>query len=316
MKKGLSDLETLSSTIKPFNHDQVEWQRVRRTGYLVYQHLHYEYPGPIQDLNQRLMILPPEHYGNQHRVDYRLEVSTPTFDLSCHNDEFGNQEIKLQIAQVEQAIDFEAWILVERSTENKPHSLSADWLTDARLLEPSALTQPDNRLRQIAASLLASGTQGLALAQQINQWTHQALRYAHEVTNIHTTAAEALALGQGVCQDYAHIMIILCRLCGLPARYVSGHMLGEGGTHAWVEVLLPAAETPELAIVEPFDPTNGKKVGLDYLTIAVGRDYYDVAPTSGTFRAAYRGQLSTHKRVSLTLLEYEDTVQTSIDRTP
>jgi transglutaminase-like putative cysteine protease len=307
MKKGLSDLETLSSTIKPLNHDQVEWQRVRRTGYLIYQHLHYEYPGPIQDLNQRLMILPPEQYGNQHRVDYRLEVSTPTFDLSCRSDEFDNQETKLQIAQVEQAIDFEAWILVERSVENKPHYLSADWLTDARLLQPSALTQPDNRLRQIAATLLASGMQGLVLAEQINEWTHQALRYAHEVTNIHTTAAEALALGQGVCQDYAHIMIVLCRLCGLPARYVSGHMLGEGGTHAWVEVLLPVAERPELAIVEPFDPTNEKRVGLDYLTIAVGRDYYDVAPTSGTFRAAYRGQLTTRKRVNLTLLEYEDT---------
>jgi transglutaminase-like putative cysteine protease len=306
MKKGLSDLETLSSTIKPLNHDQVEWQRVRRTGYLIYQHLHYEYPGPIQDLNQRLMILPPEQYGNQHRVDYRLEVSTPTFDLSCRSDEFDNQETKLQIAQVEQAIDFEAWILVERSVENKPHYLSADWLTDARLLQPSALTQPDNRLRQIAATLLASGMQGLVLAEQINEWTHQALRYAHEVTNIHTTAAEALALGQGVCQDYAHIMIVLCRLCGLPARYVSGHMLGEGGTHAWVEVLLPVAERPELAIVEPFDPTNEKRVGLDYLTIAVGRDYYDVAPTSGTFRAAYRGQLTTRKRVNLTLLEYED----------
>jgi len=306
MKKGLSYLETLPSTIEPLNHDQVEWQRVRRTGYLIYQHLHYEYPGPIQDLNQRLMILPPEGYGSQHRVDYRLEVSTPTFELSCRDDEFGNEEIKLQIAQVEQAIDFEAWILVERSAENKPHYLSADWLTDARLLEPSALTQPDNRLRQIATTLLANGTQGLALAEQINEWTHQALRYAHDMTDIHTTATEAVDLGHGVCQDYAHLMIVLCRLCGLPARYVSGHMLGEGGTHAWVEVLLPVAERPELAMVIPFDPTNGRTVGLDYLTIAVGRDYYDVAPTSGTFRATYRGQLTTHKRVSLTLLEYED----------
>ena len=312
MKKGLSHLQTLP-TIEPLNHDQVEWQRVRRTGYLIYQHLHYEYPGPIQDLNQRLMILPPEQYGNQHRVDHRIEVSTPTFELSCRDDEFSNEEINLRVPQVEQAIDFEAWILVERSAESQPHCLSADWLTDARLLEPSALTQPNNELRQIAATLLTSGTQGLALAQQINEWTYQALSYAHDVTNIHTTAAEALALGQGVCQDYAHLMIVLCRLCGLPARYVSGHMLGEGGTHAWVEVLLPIAERPELAIVEPFDPTNRRRTGFDYLTIAAGRDYYDVAPTSGTFRAAYRGQLTTQKRVSLTLLEYEDTIQTSTD---
>lgn len=313
MKKGLPHLRALP-TIELFNHDQVEWQRVQRTGYLIYQHLHYEYPGPIQDLNQRLMILPPEQYGNQHRVDYRIEVSTPTFELSSRDDEFGNEEIKLKIAQVEQAIDFEAWILVERSAESKSHYISADWLTDARLLEPSALTQPDNRLRQIATTLLASGMQGLDLAQKIHEWTHQALRYAHDVTNIHTTAAEALTLGQGVCQDYAHLMIVLCRLCGLPARYVSGHMLGEGGTHAWVEVLFPVAEKPELSIVEPFDPTNERRTGLDYLTIAVGRDYYDVAPTSGTFRAAYRGQLTTQKRVNLTLLEYQNIDDTETEK--
>ena len=65
------------------------------------------------------------------------------------------------------------------------------------------------------------------------------MRYAHGVTGVKTTAAEAFALRQGVCQDYAHVMLALCRACGLPARYVSGHLLGEGGTHAWVEVLLP-----------------------------------------------------------------------------
>lgn len=305
MKKGLSHLGTLS-TIESFNHDQVEWQRVHRTGYLIYQHFHYEYPCPIQDLNQRLMILPTEQYGNQHRIDYRIEVSAPTFELFNSHDEFNNEEINLRVAQVEQSIEFEASIIVERNAEDKVHYVSADWLTDRRLLEPSALTQPDALLRQIAATLLASGRRGLALAQQINEWTHQALRYARDVTTIHTTAAEALALGQGVCQDFALLMIVLCRLCGLPARYVSGHMLGEGGTHAWVEVLLPVAQSPELAMVMPFDPTNGRTTGLDYVTIAVGRDYYDVAPTSGTFRAAYRGQLTTQKRVSLTLLEYEN----------
>ena len=65
------------------------------------------------------------------------------------------------------------------------------------------------------------------------------MAYTHGVTGVRTTAAEAFALRRGVCQDYAHIMLALCRLCDLPARYVSGHLLGEGGTHAWVDVLLP-----------------------------------------------------------------------------
>ncbi len=61
------------------------------------------------------------------------------------------------------------------------------------------------------------------------------MRYGWGVTNVETTAAEALRLGQGLCQDYAHIMLAICRAANLPARYASGHLLAEGGSHAWVE---------------------------------------------------------------------------------
>ena len=60
--------------------------------------------------------------------------------------------------------------------------------------------------------------------------------YIPGVTDIHTTAGEALRLGRGVCQDYAHIMTAVLRYMGIPARYVNGLMIGEGYTHAWVEV--------------------------------------------------------------------------------
>src|SRR5207302_6383976 len=134
-------------------------------------------------------------------------------------------------------------------------------------------------------------------------WTYRALAYAFDVTTVHTTAAEALAVGAGVCQDFAHLMLALCRLCGLPARYVSGHLLGVGGTHAWVEVLLPDPEHGG-AIAWPYDPANGCAAGLRYLTIAVGRDYHDVAPPSGTFRASFAGTLRTNKSVGLTAADY------------
>jgi len=158
----------------------------------------------------------------------------------------------------------------------------------------------------MAIQFKAGGKQSIELAYQINTWVYQTMTYAHDVTGIRTTAAEALALRQGVCQDYAHIMITLCRLCALPARYVSGHLLGEGGTHAWVEVLLPIDDDPQKALVVPLDPTHGRQAGMNYVTVAVGRDYFDVAPTSGTYIAAYSGQLSTHKRVGLTMYEYAD----------
>lgn len=71
-----------------------------------------------------------------------------------------------------------------------------------------------------------------------------------------------------------------------------------------MEVLLPAPGQPGFAVAVPFDPTHAREPGLDYLTVAVGRDYADVAPTSGTFRAASGGQLSAQKRLGLTAVEY------------
>ena len=306
MNQGQNDLETVIASLNLLEHQSVDWHRVQRTAYLIHQHLRYDYPGPIYDLSQRLMIVPPEQYGDQRRVVYRLEVSAPTLEIASQFDEFGNLVLNPIVPIVESAVDFEAWIVVERRADSGPHYIKSAWLTDERMLTPSALTQPDETLRTIAATFVAEGLQGLALARRINSWTYHALQYENGITTYRTPAAEALKLGKGVCQDFAHIMITLCRLCNLPARYVSGHMLGEGGTHAWVEVLMPVAGQPDNALVVPFDPTHEREASLSYITIAVGRDYFDVAPTSGSFRASYSGQLSAHKRVDLTVLEYAD----------
>lgn len=306
MKQGLPDLETAISTLNMHNHHSVDWSRVQYSAYLIHQHLRYEYPGPISDLRQHLMILPPVQYGDQCRIEHRLTVTNPVVETVYQHDTFGNAELNLFIPYVEQAIDFEAWIFVERNTEYGPHYISADWLTDARLLSPSALTRPNDALRDVAAMLSRGGRRGIDLAEDINAWVYQFMSYAHGVTDIDTTAAQAFALQQGVCQDYAHIMLTLCRLCAIPARYVSGHLLGEGGTHAWVEVLLPVAGAPHKGQAIAFDPTHGRRAGISYISIATGRDYFDVAPTSGTYRASYSGQLSTRKIVGVTMYEYSE----------
>jgi transglutaminase-like putative cysteine protease len=96
-------------------------------------------------------------------------------------------------------------------------------------------------------------------------------------------------------------MLSLCRLIGLPARYVSGHLLGEGGTHAWVEVLAPDGGGGAVAC--GFDPTHGRRTGVRYVTVAFGRDYRDVAPTSGTYVGG-AGRLTARKRVDIIGVEY------------
>jgi transglutaminase-like putative cysteine protease len=113
---------------------------------------------------------------------------------------------------------------------------------------------------------------------------------------VFTTAAEALAGGRGVCQDSAHVMLALCHLLGLPARYVSGHLLGEGGTHCWVEVVVPAGDA---AVAVPFDPCNDRQAGFGYVTVATGRDYSDVAPTSGHYLGTPNNTLATSRRVGV-----------------
>ncbi|HEX2064152.1 MAG TPA: transglutaminase family protein, partial [Acidimicrobiales bacterium] len=165
-------------------------------------------------------------------------------------------------------------------------------LRDRALVDPSPLTRPDPALARAAGRLGKGRRAGLELAEDISHWVHGALTYSHDATDVRTTAAQALAIGAGVCQDYAHVMLSLCRLCGLPAQYVSGHLVGEGGSHAWVEVVLPDPARPGSALAVPFDPTHDRQAADGYVTVAVGRDYGDVAPTSGTFDAPWPGRLS------------------------
>jgi transglutaminase-like putative cysteine protease len=136
----------------------------------------------------------------------------------------------------------------------------------------------------------------LDIAERICAAVHAALAYQHGVTDVKTTAATALAAGRGVCQDAAHIMVALCRLAQLPARYVSGHLLGQGGMHAWVEVIVPYRDA---AMAVPFDPCHGHRTDNGYVTVAVGRDYADVAPTSGSYMGPPGGQLTSVRRVGV-----------------
>jgi transglutaminase-like putative cysteine protease len=299
-------LDTLIATLETVDHRGVEWARVRRTAYLIHQHLRYEYPGRIADLRQRLMLIPPERHGGQRLITHRLEVSVPGATTRSTRDDFGNLVLEIPADEVEEAVDFTAWIVVERDAMGDPAQLPADDDVVARLLAPSPLTAPDATLRGVARDLAARAGDARTLAERINGWVQTEMRYAPGTTGVRTTAAEALAQRAGVCQDFAHVMLALCRLGGLPARYVSGHLLGEGGTHAWVEALLPDAAYPGHLRALPLDPTHGRAAGLNYITIAVGREYADVAPTSGTFRAPYGGRLSARKRAGLTALDYAD----------
>ena len=292
---------SLEETLEPYPTEVgLEGERVwhpaaQRTSYLLDQSFTYRYPAPIEHLRHRLMVVPPPKHGDQRLLWYRLEVRGAPAVVLTSTDAFGNHQVDVRAARVAEAIEFDIRVLVERTAAPCPFPLPVSALADCRLLEASPLTLPDVALAEVARELQADGGSVLELVERLTKWVYGAMSYAYDSTSVGTTAAEAWALGRGVCQDYAHVMLALARACGLAARYVSGHLMGEGGSHAWVEVLVPHPADPARALAVPCDPTHGRPAGARYVTVAVGRDYGDVAPTSGTYRAAFAGELSSRK---------------------
>jgi transglutaminase-like putative cysteine protease len=295
-------LGELIATLGSVDNDEIDWPSVRHATVLIHQTFRYEYSEPITALRQRLMVVPPDYHGQQRLVTHKLRVSGSNLDSERSYDSFGNVVLDLTLDEVEQAVEFATWAVIERDVPlDGPDNLE-DVGLDQRFSQPSRLTEPDGLLRAVADEARASGARELELAELIGRLVHDHFGYELGVTTIDTTAAQAWSGGRGVCQDYAHCMLALCRLCDLPARYVSGHLLGEGGTHAWVEVLIQDPAGSVRAI--PFDPTHDRRAGPQYVSVAVGRDYRDVAPVSGTFQGQLPGALFTHKRAAVTRVEY------------
>jgi transglutaminase-like putative cysteine protease len=289
-----------ASQIALLDHHAVEWSQVRETRYWMYQRFDYHYPGAIRELRQRLMVIPPEYYGDQRVCAYDLRVSVPDAVMSTATDPFGNRVFTVSIPQLHGELTFEMRLVVERHVTNRAWPpVDAEDLV--RYLMPTPLTMADARIADAARHLARRHAGTEELADAISTWVYGAMRYAPGATTVDSTAAEALAIGRGLCQDYAHIMLAVCRAAGLPARYVSGHMLGEGGSHAWVEVLI---DGPGGYRAVAFDPTNHRRITPAYITVAIGRDYSDVSPTSGTYCAPYQGRFSASKRAGLTHLAY------------
>ena len=140
------------------------------------------------------------------------------------------------------------------------------------------LTKADGALKEFA-DVLRIGSGAPEEAEAVMHAVHCALVYTPGATTVRTTAAEAFALGKGVCQDYAHIMLAVLREKRIPARYVAGMLLGEGESHAWVEVLHEGIWTP-------YDPTNDIVVTDQHIKLSHGRDAQDCAINRGVFRGS------------------------------
>jgi transglutaminase-like putative cysteine protease len=130
----------------------------------------------------------------------------------------------------------------------------------------------------------------LALMKFVNGF----LKYESNSTNVHTHMSEVLKDRRGVCQDFAHLMLGLCRALKIPARYVSGYLATEAAsaTHAWTEVFIPGHGWRGL------DPTHLCQIGETYVKIGNGRDYADVPPISGNYRGTLERKMTVEVKIT------------------
>lgn len=163
-------------------------------------------------------------------------------------------------------------------------------------LRETAATRPDAALTALAQAVTAPDA--LALAHGLAAAVAEAMVYEPGATDAHTTAAEALAQGKGVCQDHAHALIACAHVRGLPARYASGYLLADAAgaaheaAHAWAEIWVEG-----LGWVG-FDPANRSCPDDRYVRLGSGFDARDAAPVRGTTRGPGTGRLAVRVAVA------------------
>jgi len=259
--------------------------------------------------------LQPRSEGEQRCLSFTLDVE-PTANILQYRDFTGNTVHHFDIAGSHAQVKVTAQSAVEVQTVPAPRASDAgDWADlDAlvaagdhwEMLLPSHFVRSSDRLEQLARELRCERRLSpFALLTELNEAIFRLFAYVPNSTKVDSPIEEALQARQGVCQDFAHIMIALVRRLKIPCRYVSGYMFHredetegkkdrslEGASHAWVEALVP-----RIGWVA-FDPTNNL-VGADrHIRVAIGRDYSDVPPTRGVYKGEAQSELSVSVSVS------------------
>jgi len=193
-------------------------------------------------------------------------------------------------------LDTPAWELVR---EYFRYHSNTKWDAASEFLFPSPFITLRPEFAEFARANFTSGRPLLDAAIDLMRRIYSEFHYVSKSTDISTPAIEALNKRQGVCQDFAHILIASLRSIGLPAKYISGYILtnpppgqarliGGDASHAWVSVYVPSLnENSQLGhgVWCDLDPTNNRwgygTPGEDYVHLAEGRDFSDVSPIRG-----------------------------------
>ncbi|MGZ5181579.1 MAG: transglutaminase family protein [Ramlibacter sp.] len=259
---------------------------------------------PAVKTAQHLMHLRPSSRGGQRVLRHGLRISPEPARCSESVDVFGNTRCFFGLQSAHERLQVIADSVVATSAAAPPgdslpwedarerlrYHRGARYDPAAEFLFASPYVPRHQDFIDYARASFAPRRPLLDAARELMARIHADFSYVAQATDASTPALDALALRQGVCQDFAHVMLGCLRSLGLPARYVSGYLLtepppgqarlvGSDASHAWVSVYLPAERGP--GRWADLDPTNDRASGEDYVTLAVGRDYSDVSPIRG-----------------------------------
>lgn len=257
----------------------------------------YAYAAPARSMVQLLRLQPREH-GGQRVARWRVEVDADG-RLRRGEDGFGNILHTFTLGRPTQSLRVRVSGEVNTSDTAGLLSNTAERFPPGVYLRPTPLTELDRDLCAFADEVLVqAGPEPLDRLHALMAAIRARVRFQSGQTSANTTAGEAFRLGEGVCQDLTHVFIACARRAGLPARYVSGHLVREDredqeAGHAWAE-----AHVPDLGWVG-FDAANGVSPTERHLRVAAGPDYLSAAPVRG----ARSGGGEERMEVSLTVAD-------------
>ncbi len=261
----------------------------------------FHYEQPAYESHNELRMRPLEG-PRQRCVSFGLEIDPPGAVME-YQDFFGNSVHSVSVYPPHASLTIAAQSMVERLPEGDDAAgamtfrefLARDSSRNRLeydFLNPSTYVPFSDMLRKFFwMAHPANDEDVFEYVQRMVVFVRGQFEYEPGVTEVHSTADEILTRGGGVCQDFAHLMIGVLRLAGVPARYVSGYLAprpdapvaahaAARASHAWIE-----AQVPLLGWVG-FDPTHGCRTDYRHIRVAVGRDYADVPPIKGVFRTA------------------------------
>ena len=260
----------------------------------------FTYQDSISERYTEMRLRPVDGSG-QRCLRFKL-VTEPVGEVMQYVDRYGNAVHHFDTIQSHDRVAVKATSDVHLSQTFADYHRELTPLEKFDYLAEQPFTTANDDIRSLARAHVVEGDATATLLAVMHA-IRDSVQYETGITDVKTTAAEALSLGRGVCQDFAHIMLAACRAINIPARYVSGYLYNpradaspdlndNAASHAWIEAWVN--NSAWLAV----DPTHDCLQTMNYVRVGVGRDYSDVPPTRGIYKGQAKESMSVKVVIS------------------